>query len=473
MYRPCRAQYNYDVLLLCSSCHRLPSIYLVFGCILQISLFFFSFSSRKLVMGSSSSKEKADFWKPDTASALCEICEAKFTLLRRRHHCRSCGGLFCDDCSKGRSLLPGKEGQKMMRVCNMCAMRAGGTSEGSATPRALTPRNSMRRDTSASLAVSSADNSRLSFSAPHATTSNTRHSSPVKKASMRKQVVTSLSRQTAVFNPARRRAMMNYLLCLKVTHGAMLPKPATDLLVQFLGQVYFIESVANPVPSQLHIARNKCHCVFAAGSASKSTESVDSANNGDGAQQLVRHTSAFLTPALPSGLALGLYFTIFVQQSKHFEMEVGLAHQSFLPGGTNSKKIATNSGSLRVSHICSTKIAPIGLHIPSRRPLVSNTASGRPSDGMDIEGGPEEESGAVAVSEPSMIHLSIHWDGQSRTVTFVTSELIGVTEDGKPKKKGAAVDMSTVSMDLPSGVAGKWHVAFSAESAGEVKLVTL
>ncbi|KAI8839426.1 hypothetical protein BJ741DRAFT_599295 [Chytriomyces cf. hyalinus JEL632] len=39
-------------------------------------------------------------WKPDNAVQYCENCRTRFGLLTRRHHCRTCGGIFCGPCSK-------------------------------------------------------------------------------------------------------------------------------------------------------------------------------------------------------------------------------------------------------------------------------------------------------------------------------------------------------------------------------------
>eukprot|EP00041_Stephanoeca_diplocostata_P012134 m.202385 g.202385 ORF g.202385 m.202385 type:complete len:282 (+) comp18827_c0_seq4:314-1159(+) len=38
-------------------------------------------------------------WTPDVSSACCEECFAKFTVVRRRHHCRKCGRLLCGKCA--------------------------------------------------------------------------------------------------------------------------------------------------------------------------------------------------------------------------------------------------------------------------------------------------------------------------------------------------------------------------------------
>mmetsp|Transcript_29112 Transcript_29112/g.58134 ORF Transcript_29112/g.58134 Transcript_29112/m.58134 type:complete len:422 (+) Transcript_29112:285-1550(+) len=60
---------------------------------------------------------------PDLTWDSCRSCSAPFTLpLRRRHHCRLCGDLFCQDCSPGKAMLPmdGKEFDSPVRVCKGC-----------------------------------------------------------------------------------------------------------------------------------------------------------------------------------------------------------------------------------------------------------------------------------------------------------------------------------------------------------------
>lgn len=39
------------------------------------------------------------FWQPDTSSRICSCCSTTFSSIVRRHHCRMCGGLVCDQCS--------------------------------------------------------------------------------------------------------------------------------------------------------------------------------------------------------------------------------------------------------------------------------------------------------------------------------------------------------------------------------------
>ncbi|KII86522.1 hypothetical protein PLICRDRAFT_44124 [Plicaturopsis crispa FD-325 SS-3] len=40
-------------------------------------------------------------WKPDSMASKCDnfYCQLRFSLFERRHHCRKCGGVFCQNCS--------------------------------------------------------------------------------------------------------------------------------------------------------------------------------------------------------------------------------------------------------------------------------------------------------------------------------------------------------------------------------------
>ncbi|XP_027932601.1 uncharacterized protein LOC114188233 [Vigna unguiculata] len=64
-------------------------------------------------------------WLADSAAASCMLCGVRFhPILCSRHHCRFCGGIFCGECSKGRSLLPSKfRVSDPQRVCDVCCVR--------------------------------------------------------------------------------------------------------------------------------------------------------------------------------------------------------------------------------------------------------------------------------------------------------------------------------------------------------------
>ncbi|MGH0130007.1 UNVERIFIED_CONTAM: hypothetical protein FKN15_040518 [Acipenser sinensis] len=59
-------------------------------------------------------------WVPDSACNRCSACEIPFTLLRRRHHCRSCGKIFCARCSPHETPIPRFGQLRAVRVCSHC-----------------------------------------------------------------------------------------------------------------------------------------------------------------------------------------------------------------------------------------------------------------------------------------------------------------------------------------------------------------
>ncbi|XP_012521859.2 lateral signaling target protein 2 homolog [Monomorium pharaonis] len=64
--------------------------------------------------------EKAPAWVPDNDAPRCMACQAGFTVVRRRHHCRNCGKVFCGRCSSNNVPLPHFGHTKPVRVCNRC-----------------------------------------------------------------------------------------------------------------------------------------------------------------------------------------------------------------------------------------------------------------------------------------------------------------------------------------------------------------
>ncbi|VDO97902.1 unnamed protein product [Heligmosomoides polygyrus] len=45
-------------------------------------------------------------WVPDEDCEQCTACSATFTVVRRRHHCRNCGRIFCHRCSRNNICIP-------------------------------------------------------------------------------------------------------------------------------------------------------------------------------------------------------------------------------------------------------------------------------------------------------------------------------------------------------------------------------
>jgi len=59
-------------------------------------------------------------WKDDKLCLVCEGCGKDFGVMRRRHHCRRCGGVFCDPCTSRRIKGVSGYGDSPVRVCAVC-----------------------------------------------------------------------------------------------------------------------------------------------------------------------------------------------------------------------------------------------------------------------------------------------------------------------------------------------------------------
>ncbi|XP_055549423.1 myotubularin-related protein 3 isoform X2 [Wyeomyia smithii] len=70
-------------------------------------------------------------WVPDHAVSRCTTCQIEFWLGRRKHHCRSCGQIFCADCSEYWAPLPDEKLFQPVRLCGPCYQNVSGKMAGS------------------------------------------------------------------------------------------------------------------------------------------------------------------------------------------------------------------------------------------------------------------------------------------------------------------------------------------------------
>jgi hypothetical protein len=59
-------------------------------------------------------------WVPDAEAPNCMGCHEGFTFVKRRHHCRACGKVYCGKCSSHFLPLPHFGLDRPVRVCNRC-----------------------------------------------------------------------------------------------------------------------------------------------------------------------------------------------------------------------------------------------------------------------------------------------------------------------------------------------------------------
>eukprot|EP01102_Stenamoeba_stenopodia_P023125 TRINITY_DN9865_c0_g1_i1.p1 TRINITY_DN9865_c0_g1~~TRINITY_DN9865_c0_g1_i1.p1 ORF type:complete len:264 (-),score=23.09 TRINITY_DN9865_c0_g1_i1:115-906(-) len=63
--------------------------------------------------------EDTSFWTSDSMVQACQACNETFNAVVRKHHCRMCGGVYCDDCSKW-TLTYEEAGLRESRSCSEC-----------------------------------------------------------------------------------------------------------------------------------------------------------------------------------------------------------------------------------------------------------------------------------------------------------------------------------------------------------------
>ena len=62
-------------------------------------------------------------WVPDELCSSCMHCGSPFNVVRRKHHCRCCGGIFCKKCASLFEHLPELGFRKEVRHCTVCVSK--------------------------------------------------------------------------------------------------------------------------------------------------------------------------------------------------------------------------------------------------------------------------------------------------------------------------------------------------------------
>jgi hypothetical protein len=65
-------------------------------------------------------RQRADHWQKDDVVDACKTCNLKFTFSERKHHCRNCGGIYCNNCTRFETEIQNLQIQKPVRVCQTC-----------------------------------------------------------------------------------------------------------------------------------------------------------------------------------------------------------------------------------------------------------------------------------------------------------------------------------------------------------------
>lgn len=64
------------------------------------------------------SKQYNRRWQDDAEAVNCTACGKAFSVTVRKHHCRNCGSIFCNDCSSKQTMVA--SAKKAVRVCENC-----------------------------------------------------------------------------------------------------------------------------------------------------------------------------------------------------------------------------------------------------------------------------------------------------------------------------------------------------------------
>ncbi|RLN48713.1 hypothetical protein BBJ28_00001464 [Nothophytophthora sp. Chile5] len=83
-------------------------------------------------------------WVRSRTRKCCIICQAGFSISRRKHHCRLCGDVACSKCSSVHQIKLGKAGKCPFRICAHCEHGVAAEGSPSRLQPALRPREASR-----------------------------------------------------------------------------------------------------------------------------------------------------------------------------------------------------------------------------------------------------------------------------------------------------------------------------------------
>ncbi|XP_068661240.1 putative 1-phosphatidylinositol-3-phosphate 5-kinase FAB1C [Aristolochia californica] len=70
-----------------------------------------------------------EYWMPDNSCRMCYECDIRFSVLNRRHHCRSCGRVFCSKCMQDPNGISSHgEDREQLKFCKFCFQAIGRSS---------------------------------------------------------------------------------------------------------------------------------------------------------------------------------------------------------------------------------------------------------------------------------------------------------------------------------------------------------
>ena len=64
-----------------------------------------------------------EHWIEDEDRTHCAGCRLKFNMMRRRHHCRNCGEIFCNNCAPAKMHPNQSSPVRMCKTCSMIGIR--------------------------------------------------------------------------------------------------------------------------------------------------------------------------------------------------------------------------------------------------------------------------------------------------------------------------------------------------------------